>query len=257
MDINTRYIKYAKNITREGYKLICIPYAGGGASCYIRWQQQFGDAIQVLPIQLPGHETRLSEPPLYSCRQAAEEIAEAVLPYIEHSRFAVFGHSMGGIIAFETVLQLQQAGLESDVLFESATSIEDYSGLIRSRTLNEKDFMERISIYGALDSDSEIMQIPEYHDMILEILRADFSIVEDYQWDGSLIRCPIVAMCGTDDGSETIENMHSWRNYTESLTEFRSYPGGHFYLSENTRQLCGDINKYIQKFYCSRLSCVK
>ena len=34
IDISTPYVKFQKKITKDGYKLICIPYAGGGASFY-------------------------------------------------------------------------------------------------------------------------------------------------------------------------------------------------------------------------------
>ena len=49
-----KYIRPEREITKSGYKLICLPYAGGGATAYYGWQKYFSD-IEILPVQLPGH----------------------------------------------------------------------------------------------------------------------------------------------------------------------------------------------------------
>ena len=61
MEQMTPFINYAKHVSAHGYKLVCLHHAGAGASAYLKWQNVFGDRLEVLPVQLPGHETRMRE----------------------------------------------------------------------------------------------------------------------------------------------------------------------------------------------------
>ena len=93
IDISTPYVKFQKKITKDGYKLICIPYAGGGASFYNGWQKYFQN-IEVIPIQLPGRENRMGEEFLLDCKEIAHKIVEEIAPYLDNENFSIFGHSM-------------------------------------------------------------------------------------------------------------------------------------------------------------------
>lgn len=246
MDINTPYIGFRKNIEAENYKLICIPCAGYGASFYNGWQAAMEGAVEVLPIQLPGHETRISEPLITDCCEAASEIANALYPYVSEGGFSVFGHSMGGIIAYEVSKKLGALGCCPDVCFISSTSIEDWSGVTPSEKLSDEDFFERVARFGGIDKDSEILKYPEFRSVFMKILRADFSIIESYGYDGIRLSCPVVCMCGDSDPMETLENMKSWENYTDCRDiRYIRYHGDHFYLKEQTEKVCGDVRALI------------
>lgn len=237
MEIKTSYIRYAKNLTDNGYKLICIPYAGSGASVYARWQKEIGKEIEILPVQLPGRENRMSEECILSCKEAAEKIGKELFPYVESENFSIFGHSMGGIIAYETVKYFERNGKKPDVCFVSSTSIEDMSNMKKSTELNDDDFFKRVSDFGTIDTESEILKFPEFKSIFMNILRADFNIIETYEDDGYKINSPIVASCGDNDPMETLLNMESWKNYTSSGVEFCQYRGDHFYLNNNLDEL--------------------
>ncbi len=245
LKINTAFVNYEKNITHNGYKLICIPYAGSGASVYAGWQKVMGSDIEILPVQLPGRENRMTEECLLSCKEAAKKIAYEIGPYLQNGNFSVFGHSMGGIIAFETVKYLEKTGKNPDVCFVSSTSIEDMSGIVRSSQLNDEQFFERVSKYGAIDKNSEILKFPEFKSIFMKILRADFNIIETYKYDGIKINCPVCASCGDSDPMETIGRMESWRNYVNSEVTFNKYSGDHFYIAQNLSKICTMIKKMI------------
>lgn len=237
MKINTPFVNYEKNITPDGYKLICIPYAGSGASVYAGWQKYIGNDIEILPVQLPGRENRMGEECILNCKEAARKIADELAPYVESGNFSVFGHSMGGIIAFETIKYLEKLGRKADIFFVSSTSIEDMNGIVKSSELNDTAFFERVSKYGAIDENSEILKYPEFRDIFMNILRADFNIIETYEYDGVKINCPIEAICGDSDPMETLENMNSWEMYTNHGIEYHLYIGGHFYFSDDPSEV--------------------
>ena len=83
MEQMTPFINYAKHVSAHGYKLVCLHHAGAGASAYLKWQNVFGDRLEVLPVQLPGHETRMREQPFSSCTEATDAVVQALQPYLE------------------------------------------------------------------------------------------------------------------------------------------------------------------------------
>ena len=82
-------------------RLFCLPHAGAGASSYRDWFARLGPGIDCLPVQLPGRETRIAERPLEDIDELVSELAP-VLAAHGGPRFALFGHSMGALIAYVT-----------------------------------------------------------------------------------------------------------------------------------------------------------
>lgn len=240
MEIKSNYIRFAKSVTPEKRKLICIAHAGGGASAYINWQKEFGDILEVLPIQLPGREDRANEELIHSAEKTAENIAEELIPVIKDCEFAVFGHSMGGILAFELAYQLEKIRYMPKFTIISGTSIEIYKEETKSKYLSDTDFIKRVNDYEA--ANAEVFEYPEIRDFYLRILRADFDIVEDYIPNGRKLSSKIYALCGNHDPSENIQNMHSWEKYSLGETVYREFEGGHFYLEDNLSSLAGLIS---------------
>ena len=85
--------------------LFCLPPAGAGASCYRQWPAALGPEVEVRAVQLPGRENRLAEEPRIDVAGLAAAVAEAAdRPY------ALFGHSMGGRLAYEVIRELRRTG---------------------------------------------------------------------------------------------------------------------------------------------------
>lgn len=114
MKPETKYIEYSGYITTNGYKLVCFPFAGGGASHYAKWNEHM-PAIEVLPVQLPGRENRIKDEPYRNSEELTEKIVNEIAPYLQSGNFSVFGHSMGGVLAFEVVKKLEKRNLFPDI----------------------------------------------------------------------------------------------------------------------------------------------
>lgn len=239
--MDSKFVRYSKEFDRKNKKLICLPYAGGGASFYIKWQDYFGSGFQVLPIQLPGHEDRMDEELLDDCKKLAGLIADDIEPYISDTEFAIFGHSMGGIIAFELERILEKRGYTANFCVISSTDIGETNLEVKSSSLNDEDFLKKVFEYGAMDEDNPVLQYPEFKEIFISILRADFNIVESYVAEGYKVNCPLIALCGNRDPKETLSNMYSWEEYTYGNITYQEYRGGHFYLEEYAENVCDMI----------------
>jgi len=98
--MRTPWLINSKPNRRASVRLFCFPYAGGGDSIFHSWQQSLPDTIEVCPVQLPGRNSRITEPPCKEMNQLIRLAGQALAPYLDKP-FALFGHSMGALISFE------------------------------------------------------------------------------------------------------------------------------------------------------------
>ena len=79
---------------------MCLPHAGGGVAPFYRWSSWLPPDIRLLPVNLPGRESRLREPAIDDLPRLIEAMGQAIDPQLG-GPFAVAGHSMGAMLAFE------------------------------------------------------------------------------------------------------------------------------------------------------------
>ena len=58
------WIAHVRPRPQAALRLFCLPYSGGNASIFAGWADILPATIEVCPIQLPGHGSRITEPPL-------------------------------------------------------------------------------------------------------------------------------------------------------------------------------------------------
>jgi medium-chain acyl-[acyl-carrier-protein] hydrolase len=243
--IDKKIIKKIKSEQVADYRILCIPYAGGGASFYVPWQNALNGMIDVLSVQLPGHEERFGEAFFSTIEDAANEIADAFIAQYDDTPFFVFGHSMGGLIGFEVTKRLEKSGLSPDYLFVSSTSPENFTNFVKSTELDDEAFLKRVMLFGGIDKKSEDLMYNDFFRTYLKVLRADFNIIENYLNDGEKIKTSIYGFCGDQDPMETKEKMEKWRSLTASDYHFVSFNGDHFYLKDKQKQLLKTVTTLI------------
>ena len=212
-------------------RLFCLPYAGGGASVFRGWADALSAHIDVCPIQLPGHESRLREKPFDSVPPLVKALAEALQPELDRP-FALFGHSMGAVIGFELARYLRcEYQLVPCHLFVSghrAPHLADPEPPLY--TLPTPAFIEGLmqrynGIPTVILRDSELMQL------FLPVLRADVTLLETYLYaDDQPLDCPISAYGGLQDSRANAEALGAWQKHTRSAFNLRMFLGGHFFL---------------------------
>ncbi len=89
--------------------LFCFPYTGGSASLFRPWVTAglLSPGIEVHAIELPGRGTRQNEPPITEFTELTDPLSDALLPFAKKD-IVLFGHSLGGLMAFEVARQLQR-----------------------------------------------------------------------------------------------------------------------------------------------------
>ena len=211
--------------------------------------------VQVIPVELPGRGTRVKEPPFVRLSSLIEELAEAIQPLLD-APFAFFGHSMGALIAFELTRHLERKyGVDPQILFVSgrrAPQIPDASPV--TYNLPREELIKEL--YRFEGTPKEVLDNAELMEFMLPVIRADFQLIETYEYlDGMPIRCPIIAFGGLQDYEENRYLIVQWKHQTTSRFRLHLLPGNHFFIRSSEAPLLKLLARELQELiFSSQLS---
>lgn len=175
-------------------RLFCFPYAGGSSLLFRRWRDTLPKNIEVYPVELPGRLNQRQKSPFTRMEPLVKEIAISLLPYLEKP-FALFGHSMGGLVSFELARFLRaKYNLQPVSLFISgrrAPQIPRTAAPIHVPLPNLAQLRRLNGTPTAVLENTELMQI------LVPILRADFAVLENSTYiDEPPLNCAIAVFGG-------------------------------------------------------------
>ena len=224
-------------------RLICFAHAGGSASSFATWHRFLPPEIEVCSVQLPGRETRRSEPFIVEMARLLERLTPALAP--AHDRpVALLGYSLGAVIAFEYARTLRRCGLAGPVqlLVAAARPPQDRSYQPISH-LPRPDFLRAIAQrYDGIPKP--ILEDPELLEYFLPVLQADLRLLESHHYVAEEpLACPITAFGGTEDPRVSREQLDAWAAQTSSSFRSRLFPGGHFFASTQRDAFLGAISE--------------
>lgn len=222
--------------------LFCLPYAGGGSTIYRGWQTILQDEFQVVPVCLPGREHRIDENPVFT----AADVSAAMTERAGDQPYAVFGHSMGGRLAFESTRITQARGgpLPGLVVVSAARppqSLPD-GPLDQVSRLTDQRLVSRLRRAGSIPE--QILDEPELLELFLPTLRADFAWIEEtFATTVEPIAAPILTVSGSHDHVADPGQMSGWSQWTTATWSEVVVAGDHFFVDADAAAVCGGIRK--------------
>jgi len=244
--MRTPWLINSKPNRRASVRLFCFPYAGGGDSIFHSWQQSLPDTIEVCPVQLPGRNSRLTEPPCKEMSQLIRLAGQALAPYLDMP-FALFGHSMGALISFEIARYTRREYNAQPVhLFASGHRSPQTRNDPIDLKLSDSILPEMLLRHDG--TPREALEDPEFVELVLPILRADLALCKSYIYSPEApFDFPITAFGGLDDHAVPRQRIEGWREHTTGLFTLRMLPGDHFFLNTSRLPLLEAISKELEQ----------
>jgi len=220
-------------------KLFCFPYAGGSGVIYNAWQRWLTPGIRVVPVELAGRGKRINEG-LYS--EADDAISDAfrlIRDEIRQFDYALFGHSMGSMIAYGLAQRIREESLRPPLhLFFSGRGAPHIGRLDEKKfhLMSEEAF--RKEVIGLGGTPPEFFDQPELRQLFLPVLRNDFRISETAPKDRAIrpLATDVTVLLGKVDDL-TAEQCDGWKKHTSGLCTLHYFSGGHFFLHSEVARI--------------------
>ncbi|NWF83297.1 MAG: glycosyltransferase [Bryobacteraceae bacterium] len=211
-------------------RLFCFPWAGGGALPFKPWREPLKDVAAVVPVRLPGRESRMAEAAIERMEPLVQALLEQIRPHLG-TPFAFFGHSMGAGIAFELARALRREGLPGPrSLIVSGARAPQYR--LNHQPPPEptlRDFIEEMRRLEGFPPS--VLNNPELLKLALPPLLADARLYRHYSYvPEPPLEAPLFAYGGNADPNVTAEHLRAWSEQTSSVFYSREFKGGHFYV---------------------------
>ncbi|MFI7068858.1 thioesterase II family protein [Micromonospora sediminicola] len=221
--------------------LFCLPHAGGSAGTYRDWQGLLGPRFPTVAIDLPGRGRRMREAP---CTSAADLVEWLLAEHLERMRtgpFAIFGHSMGGLLAFQLTHELVRRGLTRPRrLFISAALPPGSPHRGSLHTLSDSQLVH--TLHRLNGTPSEVLEHPQLIDLMLPVLRADLRVAETWAFRPTVeLDVPVSLLGGRGDPLVPSDVLDHWRIHLAGEVVTRIYPGDHFYFRHDAAPLLADL----------------
>ncbi|KUO17335.1 thioesterase II family protein [Streptomyces dysideae] len=223
--------------------LVCLPFAGAGASFFRPWQRVAGERLTILPLQLPGRERRIDEDPYTDARTATDGLLDdlrgalAADPALPRG-IALFGHSLGAVLAYELAHRLAAEPGDTELvrLFVSGSPHPAEQRTRRATGLPDDAFLAQVNEFAGYTH--EALDDPEMRELILPTLRADVEMHESYEPStGLALPAPLTVLRGDHDALVSRDEAAAWAKVAGAGFRSVELPGGHMYLTESAAEL--------------------
>jgi external thioesterase TEII len=233
---------------RKKINLLCLTFAGGSKYSYRVFYDKAPPFLNIVTLEYPGRGSRIKEQLISEIHTLVDDLYRQIKDIVDTERYAIYGHSLGGLIAYLVTLKL----LENNHTRPEHVFITGTEGPASSSRLEKKryllpknEFIEEIKDLGGMPD--EILQSEELLDYLEPILRNDFKISETYIYDNHLpLNIPMTIITGTEEDMKN-EDILLWQNESTLPVEFMQMEGGHFFILQHTDRILEIISRKLQK----------
>lgn len=211
-------------------RLVCFPHAGGSPSLFGSWGERCR-GVEVHGVCYPGRAHRIAEPVATDLVRLAREIAGDVATLQDpddDTPIALFGHSLGAVVALETARALQERSVPVAHLFASGSRDAPLPEPGPESPPEEDAQAVAARLIALGGTDAEMARDPMFQELILPYVQGDSAMFHSYsQEPGPLLHCPVTSIVGDTDANA---DERPWHTLTDGQFREHVVNGDHFYL---------------------------
>jgi surfactin synthase thioesterase subunit len=210
-------------------RVFCFPYAGAGASSFLRWSEYLPKDTEVIGIQLPGRENRMNESCADNLSPVIEHLVGELRPLLDVP-YGFFGHSFGALLSVELTHALAHAGLP----LPQKVTVSGANPPHRRRDLNIHTMSDETLLLAVGEWGGSRLKTldKEFIEIALSLLRADIKLLQSHEYALHKIPAPLLVLGGSADVLVPIDALHAWHGLAASC-EVTVLPGNHFFFEQH------------------------
>lgn len=222
-----RYL-HKSNQTKNNKQIILFPFAGGYSNSFRQLSAFFPENWDIISFDPPGHGAN-SEPLIVNTDLMVEWYLQKIGPLLTENSI-LFGHSLGGLMAYLVASALKEEGrcIQKLVISSSATPNRHLTKDKLSE-LSDPELLEYIIKLGGIPE--ELIKQKVILEYILPVFRADFALLENTKpiLPNTILDIPTILFSGESDIISPPNEVNKWRNLTK-VEEHITYKGNHMYI---------------------------
>lgn len=231
-------------------RLFCLPYAGGTTRMYRPWLDRLRPDVELVALDLAGRGTRTAETRPESLAAAADDLACRVESMAGGDEYALYGHSMGAVLAYEITLRLggRRAHGPRHLFAAACRPPGRHRGGSPLHVLPDEAFLGAMVALGGVPA--EFLAEPDTVRFYAEMIRADYRLYEEHCETAKprTIQTPISVIVGAEDPIVPVTIAEAWSTVTTEPVTTKILPGaGHFFDAEQTAQAADHVSKVLEK----------
>lgn len=206
--------------------------------------------IEMVPIEYPGRGARMKEPLITEMHALVDCLYKDLKREVMRGDYALYGHSMGGIVAFFLAKKILADKLPEPLhLFITGTTGPSSKAMeekMRFR-MGKQEFIDEIKFLDGCPE--EILQNHELLEYFEPILRADFEVSETFSYETDTpVNIPFTVVTGTEEDMKE-EDIRAWQKESCYPVDFRKMPGRHFFIQHHPREILDMIVRKLVNIY--------
>ncbi|OIK06005.1 thioesterase II family protein [Streptomyces monashensis] len=212
-------------------RLFVFHHAGGSHLLYRDWPDALPADWDVHLIDAPGHGMLADQPAIGDAPALVDHFLRDLDDRLT-GRFALFGHSMGGLIAYELTRRLLAEGRTPPLwlgLSSRGTPLPDGARTHR-HLLGDEELRREVAALGG--TPSAVLEDPALWRLYAPVIRRDMQLVETWRPapDAGLLSVPLSVFGGRHDTATPPARIDGWAGRAARFLGLHLFDGGHFYF---------------------------
>ncbi len=229
-------------------RLICFAYAGGSASSFHEWPNMLPPDLDVWAVQLPGRGSRFRESTMAVLGELLDRLVPA-LKFTDPMPTYFFGHSLGALLSFEVARRsdLPCRDVLAGLVISGAAAPRLRGPTKGLHRLEDSELIAELANYNG--TPPEILAHRELMQLVLPTIRADFALVERYEYrEAAPLPWPMAVFSGERDHFVSSEQIQGWRAETSGPFEVHSFAGDHFFLHSHRDEVLAQLGNVLSRW---------